>query len=308
MSEAEMITQNDRAMGAYAAIVASVAAVAAGFGVFARGDGAYQTVTSVRGVTYDMATTGVYAFNAERIVAEGVGWDVFTLFVAVPAMFIAAVAVARGSFRARLFVLGLFGYFLYQYLEYAMTWAFGPLFPVFILAFAGSLVGVMWIGASVVQERVGGGFVEGFPGRAFAVMSMLLSALLVVMWTQRIATGLAGDLEAAGLHGETTMVVQALDLGLVVPISVLIAALAWRRTELGRVLASAFLVMSAAMAAAIVAMLLSAGLVAGTFELPPIVIFGAYLVAMAVLGLRMYRPTVLTTAGAGEGVIRWQTR
>jgi hypothetical protein len=255
-----------------------------------------------------MATTGVYAFNAERIVAEGVGWDVFTLFVAVPAMFIAAVAVARGSFRARLFVLGLFGYFLYQYLEYAMTWAFGPLFPVFILAFAGSLVGVMWIGASVVQERVGGGFVEGFPGRAFAVMSMLLSALLVVMWTQRIATGLAGDLEAAGLHGETTMVVQALDLGLVVPISVLIAALAWRRTDLGRVLASAFLVMSAAMAAAIVAMLLSAGLVAGTFELPPIVIFGAYLVAMAVLGLRMYRPTVLTTAGAGEGVIRWQTR
>ena len=228
-----MITQNDRAMGAYAAIVASVAAVAAGFGVFARGDGAYQTVTSVRGVTYDMATTGVYAFNAERIVAEGVGWDVFTLFVAVPAMFIAAVAVARGSFRARLFVLGLFGYFLYQYLEYAMTWAFGPLFPMFILIFGASVVGLVWLGASVAGDRIADGFGEHFPGRPFAVVSILMAVLFVVMWTGRIAAGLAGDLETAGLHGETTLVVQALDLGAVVPTALLISALAWRRTAVG---------------------------------------------------------------------------
>ena len=199
-----MIVHNHRAMAAFAVTVALSAAVAAALGVFARGDGSYETVTSVRGVTYAMATSGVYAFNAQRIVAEGVGWDVFTLFVAVPVMLAAAGLVAGGSFRGRLLALGLFGYFFYQYLEYAMTWAFGPLFPLFIAIFGASLVGLVWFGASVADDGIADRFGEEFPGRPFAVASVLMAVLLVVMWTGRIAAGLAGDLAAAGLHGETT--------------------------------------------------------------------------------------------------------
>ena len=103
-----MIVQNHRAMAAFAVIVGLMAALAAAVGVFARGDGSYEIVTSVRGVTYAMATTGVYAYNAQRVVSEGVGWDVFTLLVAVPTMLAAAGFVAGGSFRGRLLALGLF--------------------------------------------------------------------------------------------------------------------------------------------------------------------------------------------------------
>ena len=83
---------------------------------------------------------------------------------------------------------------------------------VFIAAFACSLAGMVWVGASVIQEATAERFADGFPGRAFAIVSTSLSALLVVMWTQRIATGLAGDLESAGLYGETTMVVPRLTI------------------------------------------------------------------------------------------------
>jgi hypothetical protein len=242
------------------------------------------------------------------LVAEGVGWDVFGLFVAVPAMLVAAVSVARGSYRGRLFALGMSGYFFYQYLEYAMTWAFGPLFPIFIVAFAGSLAGLVWAAASVLRNATADRFVDGFPGRAFAAVSLLLSTLLVVMWSQRIATGLSGDVEGAGLYGETTMVVQALDLGIVVPLAVFIAVLAWRRTTVGRVLASAFVVMSIAMAAAIVAMLLSAGIVVGTFELAPIAIFATYMVVLAVLAFRMYRAPNTMATRSGKGALGWQAR
>ncbi|HET9083746.1 MAG TPA: hypothetical protein VFN41_05025 [Candidatus Limnocylindrales bacterium] len=131
-----------------------------------------------------------------------------------------------------------------------------------------------------------------------------MALLLVVMWTGRIAAGLAGDLEAAGLQGETTLVVQALDLGLVVPTALLIAALAWRRTAAGQVLASVYVVTSVAMSAAIVSMLLSAGLVEGSFEVPPIVIFGTFLVATLALAVRMYRPPS-DTYRAAEGGLGW---
>ena len=66
--------------------VAALAGIAAGLGVLARGDGVYETVTSARGEVYEVATSGVYAGNARQLVAEGVGWDVFTVLVTVPAM------------------------------------------------------------------------------------------------------------------------------------------------------------------------------------------------------------------------------
>lgn len=91
-------------------LVAILAAVASFLGVFARGTGAVLTVTSPRGETFDMATTGVYAFNAQRVVAEGVGRDIVTLALAIPVLLVAVPLVARGTFRGRLFGAGLLGY------------------------------------------------------------------------------------------------------------------------------------------------------------------------------------------------------
>jgi len=303
-----MTVHDHRSMGLFAAVVALLAAVAAGVGLFARGDGSYEMVTSVRGVTYAMATGGVYANNALRVVSEGVGWDAFTLFVAVPMMLIAGAWMAEGSFRGRLFVAGLFGYLLYQYLEYAMTWAFGPLFPLFIGIFGASLIGLIWIGSSLVADDIASRFRGPFPDRQFAVATFVMAGLLTVLWTRRIAAGLTGDLEAAGLEGETTLVVQALDLGIVVPISVLIAALTWRHSPVGRVLATIYVVTSIAMSAAIVAMLMSAGIATGSFELPPMIMFGGFLAVMIVLASRMYRLTPAFAARTKERGLGWLSK
>jgi hypothetical protein len=265
-----------------------MAGVASGLGVFARGTGAVETVTSARGVRYEMVVDGVYAYNAQRVVAEGIGWDVFTLAVAVPAMLLAAVLVARGSFHGRLFAAGLFGYFFYQYLEYSVTWAFGPLFLLFVAIFASSLAGLVWLGVGIARDGAAGRFTEGFPGRPWAVLSVALASLLTLLWLQRIATALGGDLASAGLKGETTLTIQALDLGLLVPASLFIAVLAWRRHPYGYVLAASFAVTFVAMASAIVGMLLSAWAVEGVLEVVPIAIFGFAALAAVGLGVRMY--------------------
>lgn len=80
-------------------IIAIVAGLTAAMGAFARGDGSTKAAVSVRGEQYRYATNGVYRFNAERVVAEGVGWDYVTLFFAVPALLVSLVFVARGSLR-----------------------------------------------------------------------------------------------------------------------------------------------------------------------------------------------------------------
>ena len=219
-----------RATAVLGAAVAALAAVAAALGAFARGDGTYVTVESVRGEAYEMATTGVYANNALQVVAEGVGWDVFTLVIAVPAMLVAALLAWRGSFRGTVLAAGILGYFVYMYLEYAVTWAFGPLFPLFVGILALSVMGLVGIATLLAGEPLATRFDERFPRRAWVFLSIGMSLMLVVMWAGRIAQGLAGTPE---LHGETTMTVQALDLGLMVPISLLIAAATWLGSPVG---------------------------------------------------------------------------
>lgn len=277
------------------AAIAALAAVVAAIGVFDRGDGSVARVTNIRGVSFDMATTGVYAHNAERIVAEGMGWDVFTLLVAVPALGVGAWLVARGSFRGQLFTLGVLGYLLYQYLEYAVTWAFGPLFLPFVLLYAASLVAIVGVAALVAADGVSGRFSGAFPRVGWAALSVTMSVFLVVMWLGRIRLALDGDLVAAGLTSETTLTVQAFDLGLVVPALVLSAAFAWRRSELGYAFATVLSVTFMGMAGAIVGMLVSAALVEGVVEIVPIAIFGAAGLACLVVSIRAFQAIVPTS-------------
>jgi hypothetical protein len=269
--------------------VAVLAGVAAGIGVFLRGDGATGTAISVRGEVYEMATNGVYAFNAERLVAEGVGWDVFTLFVAVPALLIVVPWLARGSFRARLLAIGLLGYFFYQYLMYATTWAFGPLFPLFIAIEALSLAGIVWVAAAIGPSGLQHRFSERFPRRGMAALSIGLAVLLIVMWSQRITTALRSAPVDQPLLGQTTMVVQALDLGLIVPLVLFTGVMVWRGHALGQLLASVVVVKMVAMTAAICAMLLSAWAVEGSLEVAPFAVFAVASVIATALGIRMHQ-------------------
>lgn len=267
--------------------IALLTAVAAGAGLFLRGDGSFEQVTSVRGEQYEMATSGVYAYNAERVVAEGVGWDIFTLFFAVPALLLALPALARGSLRGRLFVLGMLGYLLYQYLMYAVTWAFGPLFLLFIAVYALSLVAIVWIVSTIAVAELPERFSEKFPRRGMAILSFLVAALLLGMWLGRVNSAYGEGIQGM-LDGQTTLVVQALDLGLIVPLTLFTGVTAWRGSAAGYLLASTVVVKAFAMAAAISAMLLSAWAYEGTLEIAPLVIFAALAAAALWLAIRMY--------------------
>ncbi len=261
-----------RWLAVYCGFIGLLAASASAIGVFARGSGASAPATSIRGEAYRYATDGVYAYNAVRVVAEGVGWDAVTLFLAAPALLLAAGFIARGSVRGRLAALGILGYFAYQYLMYAVFWALGPLFPLFVLLLPLSLVGIAWLWSTLDAGTLAAQTV-GFPRRSLITFGFLAAALLVAMWVPRISTGLSGDLAGAGLLGTPTLSVQALDLGLVVPLALATSVVVLRRRPAGLLLAALSSVKAVTMAGAILAMLISAWLVEGSLEVVPFAIF-----------------------------------
>ena len=268
--------------------IALLAGAAAAAGVFLRGDGLTSPAVSLQGELYDYAADGVYRYNAVRMVAEGVGWDAVTLFLAVPALLLTLPLVARGSFRGRLFALGILAYLFYQYLMYAVAWAFGPLFLPFVAIYAGSLVALLWIGSSIGLAGLADRFSDGFPRLGVAILCAVVALALMLMWLARILGALQHGVDGV-LLGQTTLVVQALDLGLIVPAALFAGIAVWRRRPIGYLLSSALVVKAAAMGAAICAMLLVAGTVAGTLEVGPLVLFAGITVVSVVLGIRVYR-------------------
>ena len=50
-----------------------------------------------------------------------------------------------------------------MYLEYAVTWAFGPLFALFIAIYAASLVGMVGIGADLASDGLAHRFDADLP-------------------------------------------------------------------------------------------------------------------------------------------------
>ena len=277
------------AQAALCTLLAISAALAAAAGIFARGDGSVTTVTSVRGIPYEIAANGVYAYNSHQVVAEGVGWDAFTLIVIVPALLIAALFVVRGSLRGRLLASGLLGYLFYMYFEYSVTWAFGPLFLLHVAIAGLSLGGMVWLISDLAPAAATLEPAPGFPSRSWAALALAMAGLLELMWAGRIFQALGSTAGTDSmLAGGTTLTVQAIDLVLVLPTLVISAIAALRRTVAGELAAAVVVVVFVAMAAAIDAMLLSAGLINGEFEWPPIAIFGAAALAGLIIGWRMY--------------------
>ncbi|HBY98967.1 MAG TPA: hypothetical protein DEP84_34310 [Chloroflexi bacterium] len=251
----------------------------------------------MRGEHYEMATTGVYAYNALRVVAEGIGWDIFTLLFAVPALLMALPSLAKGSLRGRLFALGILGYLFYQYLMYAMTWAFGPLLLFFVVIYALSLAAIVGIVSTIPLTGLAERFSERFPRRGMALLCFLLATLLLFMWLSLILSASRGEIQGV-LHGQTTFVVQALDLGLIVPLALFTGVTVWRGSAIGYLLGSTLVVKAFAMAAAICAMLLSAWAFEGTLEIVPFVVFATAAGVTVWLGIRMYRSVLPAPPGA----------
>ena len=247
-----------------------------------------------------MVTTGVYRFNPQRLVAEGVGWDIFTLFAAVPALLISLPWLSRGSMRARLFALGILAYFAYQYLMYSVTWALGPLFLLFIGIFVGSISALVWIISTLRISELPRVVDTRFPRTGMGIFSLAIGILLIGMWLGLIIPALKGNIEGT-LLGQTTLVVQALDLSIIVPLAFFTGASVLRRRPIGYLLAPVLAIKGAAMGAAICAMVIVAWIVEQTSQIVPLSLFAVITVVSVFLAFRIYRSVAPGVTLADKG-------
>ncbi|MFQ3620808.1 MAG: hypothetical protein SNJ78_07670 [Spirochaetales bacterium] len=248
--------------------------LASGIGFLFRGERITVPAVSIRGESYEYRDTGIYRYSAERVVQEGIGWDAVTFFLVVPAYWGVLFLSRRLEVRETLFLIGFLSYFVYQYLEYTMFWALGPLFPLHLVLFSSSMAGILILLSRIRIKELPGYFSDRFPLKGVGWISAFMGVVLLGMWVPFVYRALQGDI-AGKLYGSTTLVVQALDLGLIVPLAFWTAFACKQKKSVAYLLSTIMVVKLITMGSALCAMILNVWREGGRFEGVPLGIFGS---------------------------------
>lgn len=220
-----------------ALMVAVLAGIYSGIGLFSSGGPGNFMFTTLRGDSVKMYGQGIYQFDTAFRAPIFRGTDAITLFVAIPTLLIGAVISLRGRLRSRIFVTSMLAYFLYNSASLAFGAAYNNLLLVYIVCASLSLFGFVMGFQSIDIDRLGRSTSNKLPRMPIALFLFLAASSLLV-WVIDIVSALINGTIPQGLGPYTTEATYSLDLGVILPAAVLAGVLVLRRKALGTLLAS----------------------------------------------------------------------
>lgn len=234
-------------------VIVGLALIATLSGLLNQTDGEPFDFVSARGEEVRINNRGLYLYDTLSMAAQQQGNDFVALFVGIPLLALALPKATQGSLRARFVLTGTVGFFLYTYMSVSVLAAFNALFPIYVVLFGTSLYAFVLLMLSFDLEKIKQSIGEGFPRRSTAAFLFVLAAFLLIAWAGRIAPPLlSGDVPL--LENTPTMVIQAMDLALIVPLAVIAGLSLLRREALGYLLSAVVLMKAVTLGLAVSAM------------------------------------------------------
>ena len=239
-----------------ASFIILLALFAAGMGVFWQGTGESYPFDTLRGETVMIRGHGLYRFDTVNSSSQEVAQDVVTLLIGIPLLFTGILLARKGTMRGQLLLTGALGYFLYTYGAMCFLTAFNPLFLVYVALFSMSLFGFILSMKNLDVDEVTRHISDGFPRRAIAAYFIIVAVFLTLAWLGLVASPSLTWTPPNGLESAITMVIQALDLGIIVPTAFITASLLIKKQAWGYTLSSVMLLKILTMGAALISMII----------------------------------------------------
>jgi hypothetical protein len=263
-------------------LIGILALIATAAGLFWPAGGQPHAFTSHRGETVTLAGHGLYRNDTVSMVAQEQANDLVTLVLGLPLLAVSAWLTRRGSFRGWLLLTGTLGFFLYTYASMSFLTSYNGLFLVYVALFSLSLFAFILSMLSSDLKSLPGHFSERLPRRAIAGVLFAAGGFLLLAWLGMIVGSLLSG-QTPPLENTTTLVIQAMDLGLLVPLAFASGILLLRRSPWGYLLASVAVLKFLTMGTAVSAMAINMALTG--LEISPVmlVVFPALTLANIVM-------------------------
>jgi hypothetical protein len=252
------------------------------------GEGEPHSLTNFRGEQVTINARGLYHWDTVSSAAQMQANDLVMLSLGLPLLAVSFWLTLRGSLRGRLLLTGTLGFILYTYVTMCFGAAYNKLFLFYVTLFSLSLFAFALIMISFDVKALPAHFSEKLPRRGIALLLFFTAGFLSLAWLGRIVPTIVQD-QIPALENVTSMFIQAMDLGVVVPLCVLAGVLLLRRSAWGYLLASVGLMKFLTMGIAVSLMGLNMARVGVPISAVELIVFPAIAltnVVMVVLLLR----------------------
>lgn len=237
-------------------LIGLLALFAASVGLFYETPGESYAFTNHRGETVRINGHGLYFYDTVSTTAQMQGTDLITLVVGLPLLAISTWLAFQGSLRGRLLLTGTLGFYLYTYMSMSMLTAYNALFLIYVTLFSLSLFAFVLSMLGFDLSTLPGHFSARLPRGWIAGLMFLIGGFLSLAWLGKIVPPLFQD-TAPALENTTTLVIQSMDLGLIVPLAIVSGLLLLRRNPWGYLLTSVFVTKAITLGLAVSAMALN---------------------------------------------------
>jgi len=223
------------------------------------GPGTYQ-LQSINNEPIQIYGTGLYRNDSVSAVAQGKASDLVTLVLGIPLLLLSTYFSRQGSFRGRLILTGTLAYFLYTFMSYSFLWTYNRFFILYVVLMALSLYAFILAMMSFDLHKIAAHFKAELPVKFLGIFQLFLGFALALLWIGRIAPSIISGAVPVGLEHYTTLVIQAMDLGIVVPAAILSGILLMQRKPFGYLLTSVLIIKGITMLTSLSAMIISMAL------------------------------------------------
>jgi hypothetical protein len=229
-------------------------------GLFSKGGtGEYEYKT----ITNEMVKingSGLYKNDSVDVMAQGKASDLVTLAIGIPLLIISLYFTLQGSFRGKLILTGTLGYFLYTFMSYTFLWMYNSFFIVYVALMSLSLFAFILSMMSFDIETITSNFKETLPVKFLGGFQIFLAFTVGMLWLGKIAPSIFKGTVPVGLGHYSTLVIQGMDLGFVIPGAILSGILLIKRSPFGYLLSSVLIVKFITMLTCISAMMINQAL------------------------------------------------
>ncbi|HEY8780394.1 MAG TPA: hypothetical protein VIM16_02165 [Mucilaginibacter sp.] len=194
---------------------------------------------------------GTYAGETENWRVQGIGQDLFDLFIIVPALIISGIFAYQNKKIAFFTFGGAVLFLVYSYAIYCFALHFNYLFLVYCLTFGLSVYSFVWFTAAHSANVVKTWFDSHVPVKLLAFILIFIAVLFYFLWLSEIIPAIMQHKTPKSLIGTgmLTNPVQVLDISLLLPGMIITSIFLLKRKPVGYLLTPVALVFCVLMSA-----------------------------------------------------------
>ena len=270
-------------------IMAILAVITAGVGLFLQGGDGLFSFTTVYGDVVEIYGQGIYRHDSIFVAALFKGTDAITLFIGVPLLLVGYLFYRRGSLRGSIFLIGILFYFLYIGVTYTFSVIFNSLFLVYTALFSASLFATIIALTIFDTQDLASKVTSDMPCRGIAVFMFVAGIGTLFLWLSELVGPLMTGQAPANLGPYTTMFTHGFDSAVITPATVVTGIFLLQRKPLGYLLAAPLLILCAIVGLTVIAQTISQSMVGLVFPIDVYigmigswVVMGAFAIGFAI--------------------------